>query len=98
LINTFNLFEVKAREVGFTVETSHVWTYGEGCECGCKWMVLHGITIVAHCKTIKQVSEAIAAERRDIMPMLKENQQTLAVVPNAIELNIQVKQSNNPYR
>jgi hypothetical protein len=87
-IDRFELFEVQAREVGFTVEPTEVWTYGEGCECGCKWMVLSGMTIAAHCKTVRQVAKAIATERKTLQPLVEAHKQKLERSRRVVQLSL----------
>lgn len=72
--STWELFEVKARSVGFTVERTEIWFLGEECGCGCKYLVLSGCSIMAHCKTVKQVAQAIAHERAGLKPFIREKQ------------------------
>jgi hypothetical protein len=87
-IDRFELFEVQAREVGFTVEPTEVWTYGEGCECGCQWMVLSGMTIVAHCQTVRQVAKAIATERKELNPLVEVHKKRLEQSRQVVQLSL----------
>ena len=87
-LDNFDLFEVQSRAVGLLVEPTEVWSYGEGCECGCKWIVLRQFHIVSHCKTVAQVKKAIAAEGKGLEPLREKHREVQAKAWEAVQLKL----------
>lgn len=78
----------RAKTVGCTLEHTHEWTYGEGCECGCKYMLVKRIEILAHCKTLKQAERAITHMQHDLEPYVTQHAADLAATWKAAQMRL----------
>jgi hypothetical protein len=86
----------EGKPLGWYLEPTEIWSYGEGCECGCKYVAASAdATTHHHFKTLSQVAKFYRRERGELEPYRVELIKVQQAMYQQIELKFEQRWSKS---